>query len=89
MGQKRAGNVFSRCIRNPGFIFLELSKTQVIFFMRNCFLSAATGQHIYLHSVNARCLQQEYGSLENCPETISASIVAIKRMFMTEVIFKL
>lgn len=48
------------------------------------FYQAATGQHIYLHSVNARCLQQEYGSLENCPETISASIVAIKRMFMTE-----
>ncbi|XP_005112583.1 RING finger protein 10 isoform X1 [Aplysia californica] len=48
------------------------------------FYQASSGQHIYMHSLNARCLQQEYGSLEHGPETISASIVAIKRMFMTE-----
>jgi len=48
------------------------------------FYQAASGQNIYLHSVNARCLQQEYGSLEDCPLDLSAKIVAIKRMFMTE-----
>jgi len=48
------------------------------------FYQAGSGQHMYLHSVNARCFQEQYGSLENCPQTISANIVAIKRMFMTE-----
>jgi len=48
------------------------------------FYQAMSAQHIYIHSVNARCFQQDYGSLEFCPQTISATIVSIKRMFMTE-----
>ncbi|CAL1529927.1 unnamed protein product [Lymnaea stagnalis] len=48
------------------------------------FYQASTGQHIYLHSLNAQCLTKEYGSLENSPEVIKASIIAIERIFMTE-----
>jgi len=46
---------------------------------------AADGQHIYLHSVNARCLAREYGSLEHCPQTITATIVEKESVFVTEV----
>ena len=48
-------------------------------------VSAADGQHVYLHSVNARCLAREYGSLENSPHTITATIVAMDSFSMTEV----
>lgn len=50
------------------------------------YISASTGQHMYLHSLNAHCLTKEYGSLENSPETIKATIMSIERCFMTEVI---
>ncbi|CAA9994912.1 unnamed protein product [Nesidiocoris tenuis] len=33
------------------------------------------GQHIYLHSINAKMLEMTYGSLENCPPTIRGKIV--------------
>ncbi|GFO44352.1 hypothetical protein PoB_007085700 [Plakobranchus ocellatus] len=48
------------------------------------FYQASTGQHIYMHSLNAQCLTREYGSLENSPKTVTATIVAIERIFMTE-----
>ena len=48
-------------------------------------LLAADGQHVFLHSVNARCLAREYGSLENSPHTITATIVAMESFSMTEV----
>ncbi|XP_055862144.1 RING finger protein 10-like [Biomphalaria glabrata] len=52
------------------------------------FYQASTGQQIYLNSLNAQCLIKEYGSLENGPEVIKATIVAIERIFMTEDIRK-
>ncbi|KAL3856865.1 hypothetical protein ACJMK2_011576 [Sinanodonta woodiana] len=48
------------------------------------FYQAADGQHLYLHSLNARCLVHEYGSLENCPQTITAIIVEKETVFITE-----
>lgn len=43
------------------------------------------GQHVYLHPVNVRCLIHEYGSLERCPETITATVVEIDGFTVTEV----
>ncbi|GFR67102.1 RING finger protein 10-like, partial [Elysia marginata] len=48
------------------------------------FYQASGGQHIYMHSLNAQCLSKEYGNLENSPRTITATVVAIERIFMTE-----
>lgn len=48
------------------------------------FYQAADGQHIYLHAVNARCLARQYGSLENSPDTITASIVEVESITMTQ-----
>lgn len=48
-------------------------------------LTAIDGQHIYLHSLNARCIISQYGSLEHGPTTITATIVDKEIAFMTEV----
>lgn len=52
----------------------------------NCFYfyQADDGQQIYLHSLNARCLVREYGSLEQCPQKITANIVEKESVFVTE-----
>ena len=47
--------------------------------------SAEDGQHIYLHSVNVRCMLKEYGSWEACPDTITATIIEMEGISMTEV----
>ncbi|KAL8613192.1 hypothetical protein ACOMHN_043001 [Nucella lapillus] len=52
------------------------------------FYQASDGQHIYLHSINARCICHEYGSLENGPDTITARIVDKDVLFMNEDIRK-
>ncbi|XP_075687463.1 E3 ubiquitin-protein ligase RNF10 [Rhinoderma darwinii] len=48
------------------------------------FYQAVDGQHVYLHPVNVRCLVHEYGSLERCPETITAAVVEIDGFTVTE-----
>lgn len=48
------------------------------------FYQAIDGQHIYLHSLNARCIISQYGSLEHGPTTITATIVDKEIAFMTE-----
>ena len=48
-------------------------------------LTAEDGQHIYQHSINVRCMLKEYGSWEACPDTITASIVELEGISMTEV----
>ncbi|XP_020654766.3 E3 ubiquitin-protein ligase RNF10 [Pogona vitticeps] len=48
------------------------------------FYQAEDGQCLYLHPVNVRCLIQEYGSLENSPEKITATVVEISGHSMTE-----
>ncbi|XP_072271601.1 E3 ubiquitin-protein ligase RNF10 [Pyxicephalus adspersus] len=48
------------------------------------FYQAVDGQHIYLHPVNVRCLVHEYGSLEQCPETITATVAEIDGFTVTE-----
>ncbi|XP_053360165.1 RING finger protein 10 [Clarias gariepinus] len=42
------------------------------------FYQAEDGQQMFLHPVNVRCLQREYGSLENSPQSISATVVEIE-----------
>lgn len=48
------------------------------------YYQAADGQQIYLHALNARCLVKEYGGLEYSPDTVTADIVEIENIFMTE-----
>lgn len=48
-------------------------------------LTASDGQHIYLHSINARCLVKEYGSLSQCPATITATVVELEGIAMNQV----
>ncbi|XP_068094793.1 E3 ubiquitin-protein ligase RNF10 [Hyperolius riggenbachi] len=48
------------------------------------FYQAVDSQHIYLHPVNVRCLVHEYGSLERCPEIITATVVEIDGFTVTE-----
>ncbi|CAJ0965742.1 unnamed protein product [Ranitomeya imitator] len=48
------------------------------------FYQAVDGQHVYLHPVNVRCLIHEYGSLERCPDTITANVVEIDGFTVTE-----
>lgn len=40
---------------------------------------------MFLHPVNVRCLVREYGSLEQSPEKISATVVEIAGYSMSEV----
>ncbi|XP_048748109.2 RING finger protein 10-like isoform X2 [Ostrea edulis] len=48
------------------------------------FYQAEDGQRIFLHALNARCLVKEYGGLEHGPQTITAKIVEMESVFMTE-----
>jgi len=46
---------------------------------------AADGQHIYMHAVNIRCLVKQYGSLRDCPDTVTATVVEMESVSMDEV----
>lgn len=48
------------------------------------FYQAEDGQYMFLHPVNVRCLVREYGSLEQSPEWISATVVEIAGHSMSE-----
>ncbi|XP_033118784.1 RING finger protein 10-like isoform X2 [Anneissia japonica] len=48
------------------------------------FYQAADSQHMYIHSLNVRCLVNEYGSLAKCPETITGEVIEIDHITMTE-----
>ncbi|XP_012274965.1 RING finger protein 10 [Orussus abietinus] len=39
------------------------------------FYQVEDGQHIYLHAMNIRMLEVQYGSLENCPRTITGKLL--------------
>lgn len=47
-------------------------------------LTAIDGQQIYLHAVNARMLELNYGSLEQSPHTVTGVIVEKESGSMTE-----
>ncbi|KAL0979519.1 hypothetical protein UPYG_G00186100 [Umbra pygmaea] len=48
------------------------------------FYQAEDCQQMFLHPVNVRCLQREYGSLEASPQTITATVVEIEGQTITE-----
>ncbi|XP_036610368.1 RING finger protein 10 [Trichosurus vulpecula] len=48
------------------------------------FYQAEDGQYMFLHPVNVRCLVREYGSLEQSPEKITATVVEIAGYSMSE-----
>lgn len=50
-----------------------------------CGATAVDGQHIYMHAVNIRCLVKQYGSLCDCPDTITATVVELESVSMDEV----
>lgn len=52
------------------------------------FYQASDGQHIYLHPINAKMLEDSYGSLEFAPKTITGRIVEKEGGSMTEDIRK-
>lgn len=64
-------------ITKPGFPHLNSSPCYY-------FYQAEDGQHMFLHPVNVRCLVREYGSLEQSPEKISATVVEIAGYSMSE-----
>ncbi|EDV21591.1 uncharacterized protein TRIADDRAFT_59741 [Trichoplax adhaerens] len=45
---------------------------------------AKDGQHIYLHTFNAKCLIKEYGSLKNAPRMLTARIIDLEQFSVTE-----
>ncbi|MED6248712.1 hypothetical protein ATANTOWER_003941 [Ataeniobius toweri] len=48
------------------------------------FYQADDCQQMFLHPVNVRCLLREYGSLEACPDSITAAVVEIVGHTVTE-----
>lgn len=52
------------------------------------FYQADDGQNVFLSSLNARCLIKEYGSLENCPEFITAQILEMDALSQSEALRK-
>jgi len=48
------------------------------------FYQASDGQPIFLHALNVQMLVKQFGSLENCPETIEAEILEKESTVMTE-----
>ncbi|XP_072164420.1 E3 ubiquitin-protein ligase RNF10-like [Diadema setosum] len=48
------------------------------------FYQAEDGQHLYLGSLNARCLIHEYGSLEKSPLTITGKLIEMEHMSITQ-----
>ncbi|XP_037537120.1 RING finger protein 10 [Nematolebias whitei] len=48
------------------------------------FYQAEDCQQMFLHPVNVRCLLREYGTLEACPDTITARVVEIVGHTVTE-----
>ncbi|XP_024597349.1 RING finger protein 10 isoform X3 [Neophocaena asiaeorientalis asiaeorientalis] len=62
----------------------HLSSSPCYYFYQDHLSSAEDGQHMFLHPVNVRCLVREYGSLEQSPEKISATVVEIAGYSMSE-----
>jgi len=48
------------------------------------FYQAEDCQEMFLHPVNLRCLLREYGSLEDCPDTITGTLVEMVGHTITE-----
>lgn len=48
------------------------------------FYQSSDGQPIFLHALNVQMLVRQFGSLENCPETIEAEILEKETTTMTE-----
>ena len=49
------------------------------------FFSAGDGQNIFIHSLNARCIIEEYGSLDQGPQELTGQIIDFECFTMTKV----
>ena len=56
-------------------------------FLRVCNVSssAVDGQNIFIHSLNARCIIEEYGSLNQGPQELTGQIIDFECFTMTKV----
>lgn len=52
------------------------------------FYQAVDGQHLYMHSINLRMLQAQFGELSNCPLVLSGRIVQREHFSVNEVLRK-
>ena len=50
------------------------------------FYQCADGSPIFISSLNAKCLMNQYGSIKNAPETINAIVIEIEDFTMDEVL---
>ena len=48
------------------------------------FLQAADGQATFVHPFNIMCLEWEFGSLDQCPQTVEAKIIDLEQDVVTE-----
>lgn len=58
---------------NPISLYETQSSTPVQKFFY--FYQAEDGQHIYLHAMNVKMLEMQYGSLEHCPSVITGKLL--------------
>lgn len=54
----------------------------------NLIFTAMDGQHIYLSAVNVEMLESMFGSLENSPQEIKATVIEKQYLSMTEALRK-
>lgn len=74
-----------RCAHHCGFYQKNLGYMYIIFSFSMVLSPADDCQQMFLHPVNVRCLLREYGSLEACPDSITATVVEIVGHTVTEV----
>lgn len=58
------------------------------FVLINLLFTALDGQHIYLSAVNVEMLESMFGSLENSPQEIKATVIEKQYLSMTEALRK-
>lgn len=52
--------------------------------LQNKFISANDGQHLYLHAMNVKMLEMQYGRLENSPHVITGKLLEKEGGSLTE-----
>uniref|UniRef100_A0A8C7UV41 E3 ubiquitin-protein ligase RNF10 n=1 Tax=Oncorhynchus mykiss TaxID=8022 RepID=A0A8C7UV41_ONCMY len=82
-GQLTQGEDATACFIQSALCNLQVTLTNYLC-TYSFVLPAEDCQQMFLHPVNVRCLQREYGSLEASPHTITATVVEIEGQTITE-----